>query len=151
MAWKFFTNTGAQKTSGVSGQELDYKEVTSSQTSTATTAATATAQITGNAVTYDGSTPVIIEFFAPNESGSSNPHTNVYELYDGSTDLGQIAVAAGPLTSTAIRGTRRLTPSAGSHTYSIRLWVGGGTGTTSAGVGGANTLFPMTLRITRAS
>ena len=37
---------------------------------------------------------------------------------------------------------RRLTPSAGTYTYSVRAWQASGTGTVTAGAGGTATFVP---------
>jgi hypothetical protein len=74
------------------------------------------------------------------------------DLYDGTTDLGQIAVVSGPggTNDATMYGVRFLTPSNGSHTYHIRLWKSGGTAKTFNGAGGASVYVPAFLRITKA-
>lgn len=132
---------------------LDYAEATANAGSTATTAATAQAIITGNAVTYDGSTPVWIEFFAP-----AFQHTAIttvfFMLYDGATQVGRLfesnSVAAN--TDKPCYGKRRLTPTAGAHTYSIRAYAAAaGTTTVLAGVSGNDTDVAMFLAQIKAS
>ena len=138
------------------GYYFDYAETTSTTTVTATSAATAQTHLSGNAVTYDGSTVVVIEFFAYAISLDSDA-TMVINLYDGSTDLGRLgawnSTASGTTTGTIVTAVavgRRLTPSAAAHTYSIRIWKTGGTGSIIAGAGGTDTVLPNWLRITRA-
>lgn len=138
---------------------FDYVEITAPVTITATTAATATTCITGNAVTYDGVTAVIIEAYFVSLSitpATAVPHFVVIELYQDGTDLGTIAqmtgdVIASAMTMTCI-GRRRMTPTAGSHTYSLRGWksIAGDTASVQAGAGGAGTLYPSYLRVATA-
>jgi len=135
------------------GVQKDYAEVTSNQTSTATTAAGATAIITGNSVAYNGTDVVMIEFEAVSATHSVANAIMKWNLYDGSTDLGVMCQSWETTTGTGnmhVRGSRRLTPSNASHTYSIRAWSNtAGTVTTEAGAGGAGVLLPMFIRIWR--
>lgn len=135
---------------GGSGSELDYVQTTSSLTVTATTDATAQAFATGNSVAYDGSTAVLIECYVPFASATV---AIVFNLYDGSTDLGRL----GQLNSPTTAGTnlpmllaRRLTPSNASHTYSVRAWKTSGTASANCGAGGTATTLPGFIRITKA-
>jgi hypothetical protein len=48
-------------------------------------------------------------------------------------------------------GFRRLTPSAATHTYSIRAYTNTGTADMQAGAGGSGAKAPMFIRITRVS
>lgn len=138
------------------GQELDYVEITSNVSVTGSEGAE-TVVVTGNPVTYDGQTTVLIEFFAPTllPAASASAALRLY-LFDGSTNLGRLGDTTTP-SATAERvgpvvGKRRLTPSAGSHTYSIRAATTTGTGTVGAGAGGAAANFLAAfLRITRVS
>jgi hypothetical protein len=154
VTWDNATTTWKPKTPA-STLEMDYKEVTSNQTSTATTAATATALITVNSVAYDGATAVIVDFTALEAHLSVTNIAGNFNLYDGSTDLGRIASVtglAGQSGSTAVFGRRRLTPSNASHTFSIRGWVSSASTLTAvAGAGGAGADLPMTLRIYKAA
>jgi hypothetical protein len=144
------SNTTTINQSQLPGYEYDYVQVTSNASITATTGATASTIVTGSAVTYDGSTTVLIQFVC----GLGEPPSgqSMYAvLYDGSTQLGYIARATSPGSSARwpIGGAMRLTPSAGSHTYSIRGFVDSGTGNFYAGSGAAATQPPMFIRITK--
>lgn len=138
------------------GQELAYNEYTSTVTANAVAEASALTVVTASAVTFDGVTPVNIEFFSPSIVWGGTV-TGGIDLYDGSTNIGRL-FDASIVTGTASGATgggvfrRRLTPTAGSHTYSARIWntvasnfLAGG------GVGGANTMLPGHIRITRAA
>lgn len=129
------------------GYEYAYNDVQSGTISiTATTEGTATTVVTASAVTFDGSTPVVIEFYAPYVSKGTT-FTRVY-LYDGSNSIGFIGHvdASGGV---PFRVARRLTPSAASHTYSIRASVDAGTGSVIGGAGGLAAYMPAFIRITK--
>lgn len=150
--WEDVSDAGT----GGSGSELVYVEFTSNVSPTATTEATANTVVTGSAVAYDGSTPVIIEFFANNARPDANAsgRTMTFWLYDGSSSIGQIGFISGADAGGQNRPTfvrRRLTPSAATHTYSIRASVSAGTGLVAAGAGGAGNAAPGFIRITRAN
>jgi hypothetical protein len=156
--------TSASQTSvGVAGGEVDYVEITSPVTVTATTDGNGngTAVIDGNAITYNGSTRVKIEFYAPYAQYNVNGQNILANLYDGTTDLGRLAnqttsvSGVGPPTTVLavnMYGARLLTPSATAHTYHIRAWKTSASGTASigAGAGGASAYMPAWYRITYA-
>ena len=50
----------------------------------------------------------------------------------------------------AFSRTIRIVPSAGSHTYNVKAFVGGSTGAITAGAGGSGVNFPGSLRVTAA-
>lgn len=130
------------------GHEFDYAQVTSGGNITATVEASADTLITGASVTYDGSTVVIIEAYFLGLASPSG-QTAYLLLFDGSTSLGYIAQGMVNLNPT-VYVRRRLTPSAGAHTYSIRAITTGGTATFTAGAGGAGANMPAFMRITKA-
>jgi hypothetical protein len=130
-------------------RQWDYAQLTTGIAITATTEATATTIITGNAVTYDGSI-VMVEFYAPQVWFTDI--TGRLVLYQDGSSIGFIAncsAATGTSVLQAVHATRRLTPTAGSHTYSIRGFKsGGGTFTVTGDAGGAGLFVPAFLRIT---
>lgn len=126
------------------GYEFDYVEITSSVSSiTATTEGTANTVVTANAVSYDGSTVIILEFFCPiviTDSGAASRVVTFY-LYDGSGStgyIGQIMTPAASAMRAPVMLRRRFTPSNASHTYSVRASVDAGTGQALAGAGGSS-------------
>lgn len=131
------------------GTELHYSQSSASIQSTATSVAGAVVVLAGASVTYDGS-PVMVEFFCPYFYNAGLFQTYA-ELFDGSTAIGIIAgfFSAAASQSVSIHGARRITPTAGAHTFSIRMWVNGGTGTSYGGNAAAGTYPPMFLRITK--
>lgn len=136
-----------------SGHEFSYAEITSSVTVSATAAASANDVVTTSAVSYDGSTAVMIEFFAPfGECGSGAGTFLICNLFDGSTDLGRIATVrnvAAQLLQVPIIGKRRLTPSNASHTYNIKAWRVSANGSIGAAAGGTDTTLPAYIRVTK--
>ncbi len=132
---------------GGSGGELDYAQITSSHSVTATTDATATTVVSSSAIAYNGSTVVIIEFYAFGVTPAASQAV-VLNLWDGATDLGrfgQVSQVTQP-----VHLVRRLTPSAATHTYHVKAWKTSGTASVEAGAGGVATNLPAFIRITRA-
>lgn len=138
------------------GHEFDYVEKTSDTSITNTTEGAADTIVTGSAVTYDGSTVVLIEFFC----ARINPDTAAagryvwVVLYDGASSIGQWGLIQTPAAASfavPIRLARRITPSAAAHTYSVRAFVGAGTATAFAGAGGNGATMPAFIRITKAT
>jgi hypothetical protein len=132
------------------GYEFDYVQKTTSTSVTQTTGAAADTVVTGNAVTYDGSTIIHIEFFAPNAYPSNvADRTMNLVLYDGSTQLGRMAIINSQAANNAFRPVhvvRRLTPTNASHTYSIRAYVSAGTGTVVGEDGASGNFMPCYIR-----
>lgn len=128
------------------GEQTDYQEWTSGVNVTATSEATATTIVTGAAVTYDGITPILIEFFCPQVVKGTNNITLV--LYDGSSSIGKLtpAIQIQTANNPVVFATRRLTPAAAAKTYSIRGFVDAGTGTATGGAGGTGNLVPGYIR-----
>lgn len=104
-------------------------------TITSTDPANPTTIVTGNPVTYDGVTQVLVLFYASgldiDQRGQTGLAASLLELYDGSTALGIINdVNCNPnlywITSCFVAAFD--TPSAGTHTYAIKgyLQVTGG-------------------------
>ena len=134
---------------------LAYQEFTANVPVAATAELAATTVVTAPAVTTDGS-PIVVEFYAAFVVPAAVVGAYIYFfLYDGATSQGLLAGVMNP-SAAANSGTpvflqRRLTPSAGSHTYSMRA-AGAGTpvGNVYAGVGGAGIWNPGFIRVRRA-
>lgn len=145
----------------VSGsQELEYQEVTSNTNISATTEGSANTIITADAVDFDGSTTVYVEFSCQmaRTAAGVDDQILVLNLFEDGSDIGRIAqvragtVAAGESVGAPVLARIRLTPSSGSHTYSVRGWVTiAGTAVVQAGAGGSATSAPATLRIVDVS
>lgn len=159
LAGKVLTGAGVTTTLAYNyppGYEYDYVAKTSDTNITATSEGTANTIVTGNAITYDGSTVILIHawfwtVYLPNFSTSLT-----FVLYDGSSSIGKIASifsgAAGGDMSQVISVFHRLTPSAAAKTYSIRAYVGGAyTGVVQAGAGGSGNAMPGFIRQIKVS
>lgn len=134
------------------GYEFAYAEATSNVNITATTDA-GTNVVTTGSVSYDG-TAVMIEAYAHDvkpDSGSAGNNIKML-LYMDSTLLGWWGFIRTPAASNmnvSFFGRRKYTPSAGSHTFSLKAYVNTGTGVVSAGSGGSDEL-PCYIRVTKA-
>ncbi len=135
------------------GYEFDYVQYTSDVAISANTEATANTIVTSNAVSYDGSTIVLIQFFAGAAYGPATATVDItFALYDGSSSIGLFGNLRSQSTSRGlgpIKLERRLTPSNASHTYSVRAYVGSGGGASQGGAGGSGNLVPGFIRITK--
>lgn len=129
-----------------SGYEFDYVEDTVGLTVTASTDGTAQNYLPGNAVTFDGSTRVKVEFYFPLFNVTAS-QLLVVNLYQDGADIGRMAAYAF---NNEGYGQRLFTPTAGAHTYSIRVWRTAGTTGITAGVGGAGAYMPSFYRLTKA-
>ncbi len=77
--------------------EFDYVQITSPVTPGVVAEGSATTIITGNSVTYDGSTVVMIEFYSPTARADLSTGASMFVyLFDGSTSLGRIARRYSP-------------------------------------------------------
>jgi hypothetical protein len=125
-----------------SWHEVAYVEFTSNVTTTTNVEATPLDIVSSGAITYVAN-PILIEFFSPyvTIAGSGG-----ISLWDASTDLGRLwsnVSGEGP-----VHLARRLTPTAASHTYKLRLWeTGGTTSTVHAGAGGVGVTLPGFIRV----
>lgn len=147
----FITGTSASVSPGY---EYDYVESTTPLSVTATSEGTAQTFISGGSVSYDGSTKICIEFFAPRIKPDANAGRYIVVIVlEDSTVLGQFALLRTPAAGTddkPVLVRRFRTPSAGSHAYTVKAWVSAGTGSIDVGAGGAGTDIPAYLRITKA-
>jgi hypothetical protein len=136
--------------------ELAYNETPADVPLTATSEATAHIVGTASAVTLDGATPIIIEFFASLVGAGPNAgNATALWLYDGAVSLGRIGYVSTPAGAnlyTPVRVARRLTPSAGVHNFTIRASITGGNGgIVASGVGGTGVPVPAFIRISTAA
>jgi hypothetical protein len=137
---------------GTIGTELAYTQIIADSAGvTATTEGTSVAVIGPTAsVAYDG-TKVRIEVWAP-QTGVSTTMAIFGVLYRDSTVVGQWEWSNNGF-GTGSFGNHSIfydTPSAASHTYTVKVYVSSGTGTIKAGAGGAGNLLPAFIRVTKA-
>jgi hypothetical protein len=136
------------------GHEFDYVEFTSPVTVTSTTEAGADTVVTSAAIAYDGSTAVFVEFYCSDVDVTADYFVRLV-LYDGASSIGIISADhISPFPTNDFRMSvlvkRRLTPSAATHTYSIRAFGNASTGSTvNAGAGGTGNYMPGFIRITK--
>lgn len=150
---------GTPSTATVTGSlnELGYKQITAPVTVASVTEATPTAVVAAlPAITFDGVTVVVVQFYAPYiQAGTGGAYgANLFiNLYDAGTSIGRLAVCndtdstTGTVNLVPCFSAVRLTPSAGAHTYSVGGWQSGGNGTVQAGAGGASAYMPAYLRV----
>lgn len=147
--------------------EWDYAQITASVGIPGSgTEGTATSVIAGNSVTYDG-TRVKIEAWLPyqyNASGAGDTSSDVFGvLLRDATVLGQFRISDQDSTNTGTpvrnQGGTALgvffdTPSAASHTYTVKAFAPSSWGTAgfqiTAGAGGSGKQLPAWLRVTAA-
>lgn len=142
---------------GVMGSAvLDYVEKTSSVNVTATAEASADVLVSGNPVTFDGQTSIIVHLFCPDvgPNNSIDAYT-VAHLFEDGVSLGWFAMVRGAGTGgnewPVSIASPRITPSAGSHTYSWRATTSTGTAVWGFGAGGSGANAKGYIRITRES
>lgn len=134
------------------GFELAYAERTSNLTVSATTSAAAQDVVSAGAVTFDGSR-YCIEFYAyAVGTGASAGNATILTLWDSSSEGPRMFAIQGTSILTGCFARRFLTPSAGSHTYTVKAWrnVANGTVYAGDGVGAEPEMMPAYIRITKA-
>jgi hypothetical protein len=133
------------------GAELAYAQITATVNITATSEATAQTIVSAPATTF-AAEPILVEFYCPIAQLSNVGVYFIFQLFDGATNLGRYALMYSAVVNDGvpIHAVQRLTPTAGSHTYSVRAFVGAGNGLISAGPGGPG-VNPMAafIRISR--
>ncbi len=149
-SWATWATLG---TTVAAGALLDYVQITSAATITNTTEATADIVITSSATVFDG-TACWFEFYSPQLICPTNVFLLVL-LFDNtastSASIGRfVNVTNGGSISEGGTFRRKITPSAGTRTYSVRAIVASGSGTVGAGAGGAAAYMPAYLAITKA-
>lgn len=142
--WNEFVNNFLHLT------EVNYTEITTSVTISATTVGTANLIVSSGSITYEA-VPHLIEFWSPRLT--INSATNLI-LKDGSTVLGTLGTFSVATSSQGgVYAARRLTPTAASHNFQVAAWVASTASTMVAGSGGAagdgTTYLPTYIRVTR--
>ena len=121
---------------------------------TDTSESTATALISPAAFTPDGG-PVMVEFFAPFITTPSVSNGQVViTLFEGSTEIGRLAVITTPAASNmqlSVVGRMLFTPTAAAHRYKLCAFTNSLTGTPAIGAGVAGTAAnpPAFVRFTK--
>jgi hypothetical protein len=128
--------------------ELDYAQITAPGTITGTSIGTATTILSGNAVTYSGTQRVRIEVFIPAITQATGGTSVVVNLYDNGTRSALMCNPIAPY-SAPLYFVWYETPSAATHTFSVRAFSTAGTGTWQAGLPFGASAPPAFIRITK--
>ena len=135
-------------------RELSYTQITAAKAITATAETSADAVIQGPALTFDGTTAILVEMFAPAVVPAAVAGANIMSfLYQDGLSIGRMGTVSSVVAATFITPVfmaRRLVPTAGSHAYTFAAIQFGGNGNIFAGAGGVGAYLPAYLRITRA-
>lgn len=139
---------------GGGSAELGYAQITAQVNVPVVAEASAVTVVTAPPVTCDGVAAILVEFYAPVVQAGTGASGALYlALWEGSTNFGYWAQAyssQGQI-NISIPASRRLVPTAGSHTYTVKAWASASAGVIYAGVGNAAGVFhPAYVRITRA-
>ncbi len=155
---KVYGSTGAGAAASVypPGYEIVYAETTASVSVVSLTESASTTILAAANTAFDG-TAVVVYFSTPGVSMPTNAAGDsvILSLFDGSTQVTRMAQPQTPsVTAGAIlsgESQYRFTPSAGTHTYSVRAYASSTAGTPQvlAGAGGTATRRPAFLRITK--
>lgn len=133
------------------GYEFNYVETTTEVTLTGTSEGTANTVVASGSVAYDGSTIIIVEYFCP-RSYSQDSSGNVFLLYEDSTVLGRLGLTIAATAASfdvPVLTRRRVTPSSGSHTYTMKAYSTAADGVLYHGSGGSSAQLPGYIRITK--
>jgi hypothetical protein len=128
--------------------ELAYAQFTTAVTVPVVAEASAVTVVSAGSVTYSAQ-PIVIEFFAAAIAVAATPAQVVCNLWDGGADLGRIGGIINPGTAQQFVPAmlrRRLTPTAGAHTYIVKAWAASAAGT----IYGNTPYVPGFIRIARA-
>ena len=140
-------------TQGVGEQELAYVEFTSTVNCTATSAAAADTIVTAPPLTFAGNELLLIAFSCPTWSDTLITSVCNLNIWESSTDRGMIwrsRAAQANQANPGIYAVRRLTPTAGTYSFTMRGWVtSASTFALVVGSGGAGIDLPGFIRIVR--
>jgi hypothetical protein len=150
-----FVNSSSSLAMKLPGTVLSYVEFTGTVVANTVVETSAVQVVSAGAFTFDGVTAVEIEFGCPGLVPGGAASAGGVNLWDSTgPDLGRLwdgTVVTQPVGDFPFYVKRRLTPSAGSHTYNIRLWNTAAVNLNLvAGAGGAGTKMPGYIKITRA-
>jgi hypothetical protein len=147
----YLVGSGTGSSGGSGAGELAYNQFISSVSVTGVVQASAQTIITSSSFNADGNTPVIISFYAPSATPATGGNSE-FDVWDGSTDVAHLLELAPGPTYFPVSAQIRLTPTAGTHTYSIRGWLANSASATTiqAGDGTSGHFAPGFIRITPA-
>lgn len=132
---------------------LAYNEFTTNTTITATTEGAAAIIVTASAVTAASGDKIEVEFYTPEIWGDGTGTLTILLWEDSiGSSIGKLATfyyASSTARATPGHLERRLQPSAGSHTYSVRAYRSAPNWTIKAGSGGSGNLVPGFIKVTK--
>lgn len=134
------------------GYEIGYDAITAPVTVSATVEASSDTVISCAAHTFDGAA-VMVEFFATRVETGTSAGFVLVSLWEGGTELGIIGITqldpASGTSSTPFIGKYRFTPSAASHTYTVKAYRITSNATISADVAGTAKVVSAYVRFTK--
>jgi hypothetical protein len=134
------------------GSELAYAEITSNVVVTSTVGS-GDLVVAAPAVVFSGAQRVRIEFYSANVQVGAGGVACYLLICDAGVPFGYFGYVEGSGVASTVQAVRFITPTAGSHTYSVRAYRGatGGTVAVFAGAGtGNSTASPAYIRVTAA-
>lgn len=145
----------ADAINGAIPRELAYAQFTALKSITGASEASPDSVVNAPSVTFDGTTAVVIECYAPVVAPAAVANATLdLMLYEGGVSLGKLATVRTPAAASLyvpVYVARRLTPAAGARIYVLAAMQTGGAGLVSGGTGGAGQYMPGFIRITRAT
>jgi len=137
----------------VSTPELGYAQITATVAIPVGTDAAPTDVVSLPALTFDGGVYYLEVVLPSVVTGATLASELIVSLWEGATDLGRIArlkTPAAAIMVAPVHERRRLTPTAGVHTYRARAFALTAAGSIEAGAGGVGLLSPAFIRAVRA-
>jgi hypothetical protein len=140
------------------GFEFAYSEFRAIVTANAVAENAALLVVAASPVIFDGNTTVTVEFGCPAlvTGGATNQvGVSLWDSLNGAAAADQGRLFDGTIVNTVVTNYptflfRRVTPAAGTHTFSVRIWsVAAVNFLAIAGVGGAGVTMPGFIRIAR--
>jgi hypothetical protein len=115
------------------GTELAYAQITANVTVTAGAEASANLVVGAPAIALDGSTAILVEFFAAAviPAALANATVHLYLSDTPGVSLGRLGLVSNPAPANLyvpVYAARRLTPAAGNKTYQVGAYQSGGNG-----------------------
>lgn len=149
------TPLGHSSLTNAPGSELSYVEFSTSVTANTVAEASAVTVVSATGIAFDGTTTVKVQFWCPGLAFGSATTTAGLNLWMDGADQGRLydTASAAPASGTYPVGVmeREMTPSAATHTFSVRIWsVAAINFIAIAGAGGAGTRLPGFIRVVRA-
>jgi len=137
----------------LAGYQYTLTPVTTTSTSTATSEAGAGSVVVSTAVTLDGTTGILVEFYCPWVAHDTAGGVVVLTLFEDATALGELArvdiAAAGGRSAPGVLMVGRI-PASGTHTWTVKFWGSAGTKSVVAGPGGTGQPVNGFIRVRRA-